>query len=262
MAKDPLIELGEIFKKARIQMGFSLEDLADRCKIAVHHIENIEKARRPELPEEAYLMGFFNKIAKTLKIKNPSRLIEEYKAFESNYVLQEILNDNHDKFEPQANSGSFIKIYHLYIVIGMLVISGIFYLFNSDSNEIQGDIRIFAMLNKLSRLKSLNVASQNIFSLSRATCVLNEEVIQCAGRQHYHPNTAPDLMTARVPSSLMKVNVSSASTYFNGPSRVIEIIGADNLAILDASYGMLGHCNTTVKGLHNLQVSTRILFIK
>ncbi len=137
MAKDPLIELGEIFKKARKQMGFSQEDLADRCKIAVHHIDNIEKANRDELPEEAYLIGFFNKIAKTLKLKSPSSLVEEYKAYESNFILQKILNDNHDKFEPQANAGSFIKIYHLYILIGMLVISGIFYLFNSDSNQVQ-----------------------------------------------------------------------------------------------------------------------------
>lgn len=135
MVDDPLKQLGETFKKARLQSGLSLEDLSEKSRIQERHIDNIEKANRADLPEEAYLMGFLNKLAKVLKLKNPQAVIDEYKNGESQYIVQNILNENHIKKDSFNINISFLKIYHLYILIAALVIFGIFYLFNSSSSN-------------------------------------------------------------------------------------------------------------------------------
>lgn len=133
MVDDPLQKLGETFKKARLQSGLSLEDLSDKSRIQERHINNIEKGNRSELPEEAYLMGFINKLAKVLKLKNTQAIIDEYKNGESQYIVQNILNENHIKKESFNLNVSFLKIYHLYILIALLVIVGVFYLVKSGS---------------------------------------------------------------------------------------------------------------------------------
>jgi transcriptional regulator with XRE-family HTH domain len=135
MVDDPLKQLGETFKKARLQSGLSIEDLSEKSRIQERHIKNIEKANRVDLPEEAYLMGFLNKLAKVLKLKNPQAVIDEYKNGESQYIVQNILNENHIKKDSFNINISFLKIYHLYILIAALVVFGIFYLFNSSSSK-------------------------------------------------------------------------------------------------------------------------------
>ena len=133
MVDDPLKKLGETFKKARLQNGISLEELADKSRISINYIESIERGDRSSLPEEAYLMGFLNKLARLLKLKEPQALIDEYKSGEGQFIVQNILNENHIKEDGFALNISFLKIYHLYILIGILVIFGLFYLFNSGS---------------------------------------------------------------------------------------------------------------------------------
>jgi transcriptional regulator with XRE-family HTH domain len=135
MVDDPLKKLGDTFKKARLQSGVSLEDLADKSRISINYIDSIEKGDRSSLPEEAYLMGFLNKLAKLLKLRDPQAVIDEYKAGEGQFIVQNILNENHVKESPSPFNFSFFKIYHLYILIALLVVFGIFYLFNSSPKE-------------------------------------------------------------------------------------------------------------------------------
>jgi cytoskeletal protein RodZ len=137
MVEDPLKTLVDTFKKARLQAGLSVEELAEKCRIAVHHIENIENANREAVPEEAYLMGFLNKISKALNLKNYQTIIEDYKKGESQYIVQNILNENHIAEESNEFNISFLKIYHLYIFIGVLILLGLFYLLNPNKKFVK-----------------------------------------------------------------------------------------------------------------------------
>ena len=123
-----------------------------------------------------------------------------------------------------------------------------------SSNEIRGDIKFFLLAKKLFKLKSIHLESQYKFSLDRAACVLNNDARQCVSRQHYRQDPIPQTFFVNLTRSLEVLNYSSANDYFNGPPITIHILGADNLAILDLSYGAIGNCNTTITGLNNLQV--------
>lgn len=153
MVDDPLKKLGETFKKARLQSGLSIEDLSAKSRIQERYIDNIEKANRAELPEEAYLMGFLNKIAKLLKLKDSKAIIDEYKTGEGQYIVQNILNENHVKSEPLPINISFLKIYHLYILIAALIVFGIFYILNSGDSVKKVDKEVIT-ISKLEKKKA------------------------------------------------------------------------------------------------------------
>ena len=46
MVDDPLKQLGETFKKARLRSGLTLEELSEKSRIQERHIENIDKRRQ------------------------------------------------------------------------------------------------------------------------------------------------------------------------------------------------------------------------
>ena len=171
MVDDPLKTLGEKLKKARVQQGFSHQDLADRAKIAVKYLENIEKGNREDLPEEAYLMSFINKIAKTLGISDPSKLINEYKEQEGNYIVQKIVNDNFDHAQSSTNA-SFVKIYHLYIIIALLFAAACYYLFSTNKlNEVPKEIVT------LSQIENTNVKpEQAVVTVEEVVEEVQEEI--------------------------------------------------------------------------------------
>jgi cytoskeletal protein RodZ len=174
MVEDPLKTLGDTFKKARLQAGLSIEELAEKCRIAVHHIENIENANREAVPEEAYLMGFLNKISKALNLKNYQTIIEDYKKGESQYIVQNILNENHIAEESNEFNISFLKIYHLYIFIGLLILLGLFYLLNLNERFVK--IEKQENIITLSTLKKKG-SSTSVSSTEEPIRAIEEKVI-------------------------------------------------------------------------------------
>jgi cytoskeletal protein RodZ len=165
MVDDPLKQLGETFKKARLQSGLSLDDLSEKSRIQVRHIGNIEKANRIDLPEEAYLMGYLNKLSKILKLKNPQVVMDEYKKGESQYIVQNILNENHIKNDSLPFNISFLRIYHLYILIGALVILGIFYLINSTSSKDSNLDKKLITISKLETRKPTVIPDAKVINI-------------------------------------------------------------------------------------------------
>lgn len=136
MVDDPLRKLGETFKNARLQLGISLEDLAKKTKIKIHYLENIEKANRSHLPEEAYLLGYLNKLAKSLNLKDPQKIIDEYKNSEGSFILQNILNENHIKHSNSSYNMSSLRIFHVYLFLVVIVVGALLYLFFSPKNTV------------------------------------------------------------------------------------------------------------------------------
>lgn len=132
MVDDPLKNLGERFKKARLRLAISPEELAEKTRIPIRYIENIEKAKRDDLPEEAYLMGYLNKISKVLKLKDPQQVMNDYKQEEGQYVVQSILNENHIKEDDDELSSGFFKLYYLYILIALVLLLTVFYIIGTS----------------------------------------------------------------------------------------------------------------------------------
>lgn len=118
--KDPLVELGSIIRTAREQLGISIDELALESRVSIHHIKNIEEANRSELPEETYLVGFLNRILKTLKINNASTLVNSFKKNEGDFIVQSLVNNNNPELDTVSRNDSYFKLYHVYIVIAVM----------------------------------------------------------------------------------------------------------------------------------------------
>ena len=123
-----------------------------------------------------------------------------------------------------------------------------------SSNILRGDIRSLELLHNMFNLKTLNLGDQRVYSLSKAACVLNEDMEYCHNRGFYHQHVAGLTLNFTLPSTMTQLNFSGSSNYFNDPPSMIGIQNAHQLKILDISYGSLGSCNTTITGLNNVQV--------
>ncbi len=122
MANDPLISLGKIIREQREAKGWSVEDFAKQSRLSPKFIVAIEDGRRDELPEEAFLMGFLKLAAKALELDQ--RAIDKYKDMEASFILETIINDETPVKIPYSYRyrESPFKIYHLYIIAGVLVL--------------------------------------------------------------------------------------------------------------------------------------------
>lgn len=115
-ANDPLHKLSKIIREAREAKSLGIQELSQLTKVSVKYLVAIEDACREELPEEVYLTGFLNIIAKKLDIDK--ELIREYKDSEAGFVLQNIVNDTPNS---RAAKEPLFKIYHLYIFAFLLL---------------------------------------------------------------------------------------------------------------------------------------------
>ena len=68
---------GPALRRLREARGLSVRALADRTKLARHHIEDIEAGRAERLPPRAYLRGYLAAIAKELRL-DPDRVARSY----------------------------------------------------------------------------------------------------------------------------------------------------------------------------------------
>lgn len=68
---------GETIKRVRHLLGVRLEDIADRTKIGVFTLRQIEADAYGDLPAKVYLKGFLRQMAPILRL-DPDRLARDY----------------------------------------------------------------------------------------------------------------------------------------------------------------------------------------
>jgi hypothetical protein len=73
---------GKMLRSLRESRGLALHELADRTRIAVKHLENIEGDRYNALPPTVYLRGILRSLARELKL-DPVRVSSSYIALAS-----------------------------------------------------------------------------------------------------------------------------------------------------------------------------------
>lgn len=175
--KDPLIEIGSIIKTAREQAGLSIDELASDSRVSAHHIENIEKANRKELPEEAYLIGFLTKILKALGVANSSSIVSNFKKAEGDYIVQSLVNDN-DPEQDSPEKETYFKLYHFYIllVVVLLVLSW-FVIRNANRDNEQGTKRKISFKEKVETKIENTEKSKNLIEAQKNNLV-QEEILE------------------------------------------------------------------------------------
>ena len=68
---------GRMLKSSRQRVGLSLEDIADRTKIAVFTLRSVEAERYGDLPAPVYVRGFLKQIVDMVRIDDTG-LVDEY----------------------------------------------------------------------------------------------------------------------------------------------------------------------------------------
>lgn len=131
-----LAEIGSEIKSARKRFDLSLEDLSVEAKVSIAHIQNIERGNRAALPEETYLVGFLNKLLRTLKFDNVDEVLNYYRQREADNVVAEIINDS-EIIETAKPWSLQVTKYHLYslLIIGVVLLT--WFVFNLSSNRIE-----------------------------------------------------------------------------------------------------------------------------
>jgi cytoskeletal protein RodZ len=72
--------IGEKLRSARVENGFTINQIARDTNIAKHYIEALEEERFDEFPAEPYLLGFLRNYSEYLSL-NPDEMISLYKSF-------------------------------------------------------------------------------------------------------------------------------------------------------------------------------------
>lgn len=131
--QDPIIKIANDIKTARQELGMSIEDLAEKSKVSVHHVKNIEELKREDLPEDAYLTGFLQKILKSLGFKNINDIIQKYRVDSGDYVVQTIVDQNASEEFNEEPVGFFdnFEMKPSYIAIAVLVLIFLVFILSS-----------------------------------------------------------------------------------------------------------------------------------
>jgi hypothetical protein len=69
---------GALLRRARVQAGLSLREVAERTKVSPMKLDYIESERIELLPAPVYLRGFVAEFAKTLGLSNPGGFARLY----------------------------------------------------------------------------------------------------------------------------------------------------------------------------------------
>jgi ribosome-binding protein aMBF1 (putative translation factor) len=73
---------GELLRRVREARGLNLQQLADRTRISVRHLENVEADRYASLPTTVYLRGILMNLARELGL-DPLRVSKSYLGLSS-----------------------------------------------------------------------------------------------------------------------------------------------------------------------------------
>jgi Leucine-rich repeat (LRR) protein len=127
-----------------------------------------------------------------------------------------------------------------------------------SNNTLRGDRSIFFLLPHFERLESFVITNQNLFSLSTAACITDNDQQDCGNKnvpksKQDNKYSSNSTLYIKLPSTMVTFNLSSAIRYFNGPPAILNFTSAGRLKVLDWSYGLLAHCMTTLVGLSSLE---------
>lgn len=124
--------------------------------------------------------------------------------------------------------------------------------FDISENHITGDtLALFMIISLYKNLTTFLLQEQKVYSLKNSACVLSE-ALHCRNRGSDKSQTE-FLTTFPIPPKLKYMNWSSSFSHFNPPPSAVYFSSADNLQVLDLSYGFLSHCMTTLIGLEYVE---------
>lgn len=119
------MSLGENLKKIREEVGFSLEDLAEKTKIQRKYLEYLENEEFDKLPMPVYIQGFIQKWCKACDVAYDKLLLQFYRENK-----QFANHSQQNNFLPVLSSSFIIDIKHivsLLLIIFFILIFGYFY---------------------------------------------------------------------------------------------------------------------------------------
>ncbi|WP_223588451.1 helix-turn-helix domain-containing protein [Neobacillus bataviensis] len=137
-----MTELGNRLKEARIEKGFSLDDLQTMTKIQKRYLISIEEGNYSSMPGNFYVRAFIKQYAEALNL-NPDEIFETYKSEIPASLNDEIPQLSRVKTHKAISEGNS-KIFDILpkVLIGVFVIgvAGLLYYFlynyaGKDSNE-------------------------------------------------------------------------------------------------------------------------------
>lgn len=141
-------EIGEKLKKAREQMGVSIEEVAEDLKIRPSQIENIESGNSKAFGEIFYLKYFIRDYAKYLGL-NKDDLIDEFNEYLFDYTSKLSLEDiksakRKDKktkrvikspYTIERKSHRSIIPFLVYVIVVILVVSIIYFVSTLNGSD-------------------------------------------------------------------------------------------------------------------------------
>ncbi|MBO9128893.1 helix-turn-helix domain-containing protein [Bacillus sp. 165] len=130
-----MTELGNRLKEARVEKGFSLDELQEVTKIQKRYLIGIEEGNYKVLPGNFYVRAFIRQYAEALGL-DPEEIFEEYKAEIPAAATAEVSQLSRVRRTQESVSGSTSKImdYMPKVLLSLVAISvavGIWLLFQS-----------------------------------------------------------------------------------------------------------------------------------
>lgn len=74
-----MIGIGRMLKEARLQKGFSLEEMHEKTHISLDYLQALEEEQFSKLPSPFYARGFLRAYARSLRV-DPQVLLEKYEV--------------------------------------------------------------------------------------------------------------------------------------------------------------------------------------
>lgn len=70
---------GAVLRRARLRLGFDLDQIADITKVSIANLRNLEENNFADLPASVYVRGFVSSYARTIGL-DPKRVVSSYLA--------------------------------------------------------------------------------------------------------------------------------------------------------------------------------------
>ncbi|MEH7335557.1 RodZ domain-containing protein [Neobacillus drentensis] len=137
-----MTELGNRLKEARIEKGFSLDDLQTMTKIQKRYLIGIEEGNYSSMPGNFYVRAFIKQYAEALNL-NPDEIFETYKSeipASLNDEIPQLSRVKTHKAISEGNSKIFDILPKVLIGVFVLGVAGLLYYFlynhaGKNSNE-------------------------------------------------------------------------------------------------------------------------------
>ena len=124
-----LLNLGRALKERREELGLTLQESADKTKISVHTLQDIESARADRLPVYAYLRGFILAYARVLEMdeKKMEQEVRTLAPLEDNTALSKVApfsSETENLIEKDLRLTPVILAVSILFVLGGILVFG------------------------------------------------------------------------------------------------------------------------------------------